>query len=128
MGRLVDGKWHDVWYETGSSDDQFVRRDAQFRNWVTPDGEPGPSGEGGFVAEPGRYHLYVSLACPWAHRTLIFRKLKGLEDMIGVSVVHWLMREHGWTFADAPGATGDKLHGADYLHETLYLMAASGRS
>jgi glutathionyl-hydroquinone reductase len=127
MGRLVDGKWHDVWYETGSSDDRFVRRDAQFRSWVTPDGEPGPSGEGCFVAEPGRYHLYVSLACPWAHRTLIFRKLKGLEDMIGVSVVHWLMREHGWTFADTPGATGDKLHGAEYLHET-YVRAAPGYS
>ena len=105
MGLLIDGVWQDQWYDTASTGGRFVRRDSQFRNWVTPDGRPGPSGEGGFKAEPGRYHLYVSLACPWAHRTLIFRKLKGLEDAIGASVVHWLMREHGWTFAATPGAT-----------------------
>ncbi|MGE3295500.1 MAG: glutathione S-transferase family protein, partial [Geminicoccaceae bacterium] len=104
MGLLVDGIWQDQWYDTASTGGRFVRKDSQFRNWVTPDGAPGPSGEGGFRAEPGRYHLYVSLACPWAHRTLIFRRLKGLEGAIGVSVVHWLMREHGWTFAAAPGA------------------------
>ena len=103
MGLLIDGVWHDRWYDTGESGGRFVRSAAQCRNWVTADGSPGPSGEGGFKAEPGRYHLYVSLACPWAHRTLIFRKLKGLEGMIGVSVVHWLMAEHGWTFAPAPG-------------------------
>ena len=105
MGLLIDGKWHDRWYDTASTGGQFVRRDSQFRNWVTPDGAPGPSGAGGFRAEPGRYHLYVSLACPWAHRTLIVRRLKGLESMVGVSVVHWLMREPGWTFEPVPGAT-----------------------
>ena len=117
MGLLIDGVWQDQWYDTASTGGRFVRRDSQFRNWVTPDGRPGPSGEGGFKAEPGRYHLYVSLACPWAHRTLIFRKLKGLEDAIGASVVHWLMREHGWTFAATPGATGDHLFRSDYLYE-----------
>src|SRR5215218_9958663 len=129
MGLLVDGKWRDRWYETGSSGGRFVRSDAQFHNWVTTDGSPGPSGAGGFMAEPGRYHLYVSLACPWAHRTLIFRRLKGLEEIIGVSVVHWLMGEHGWTFADAPGAAGDRLHGAAFLHEvyTRAEPAYSGR-
>jgi putative glutathione S-transferase len=129
MGLLIDGTWHDRWYDTAASGGRFVRGDAPFRNWVTADGSAGPSGEGGFAAEPGRYHLYVSLACPWAHRTLIFRKLKGLEGMIGVSVVHWLMAEHGWTFAAAPGATGDALHGSRYLHE-VYTRAAprySGR-
>ena len=117
MGLLVDGIWHDRWYDTSASGGRFVRSDAQFRNWVTADGSPGPSGESGFRAEPGRYHLYVSLACPWAHRTLIFRQLKGLEGMIGVSVVNWLMREQGWTFVQWPGVTGDRLHGADFLHQ-----------
>src|SRR5690606_33872230 len=82
MGMLIDGKWHDVWYDTKASQGRVVRSESQFRNWVTRDGAPGPSGRGGFKAEPGRYHLYVSWACPWAHRTLIFRKLKGLEDLI----------------------------------------------
>jgi glutathionyl-hydroquinone reductase len=127
MGLLVDGKWHDRWYETDRSGGRFVRGDAQFRNWVTADGGAGPSGEGGFAAEPGRYHLYVSLACPWAHRTLIFRKLKGLEGMIGVSVVHWLMRGDGWTFKEAEGATGDALHGSRFLHE-VYTRASPGYS
>ncbi|MEK0082610.1 glutathione S-transferase family protein [Benzoatithermus flavus] len=122
MGLLIDGKWHDQWYDTARSGGRFVRTAARFRNWITPDGAPGPSGEGGFPAEPGRYHLYVSLACPWAHRTLIFRKLKRLEGMIGVSVVHWLMGEQGWTFDPAPGATGDGLYGSRYLHE-LYTRA-----
>ena len=100
---------------------------SQFRNWVTPDGAAGASGEGGFRAEPGRYHLYVSLACPWAHRTLIVRRLKGLESIVGVSVVHWLMREDGWTFAETPGATGDRLFGSRYLHE-IYTRAEPGYS
>ena len=129
MGLLIDGTWHDRWYDTAESGGRFVRGDAPFRNWVTADGGAEPSGEGGFEAEPGRYHLYVSLACPWAHRTLIFRKLKGLEGMIGVSVVHWLMGEHGWTFEVAPEATGDALHGSRYLHE-VYTRAVprySGR-
>jgi putative glutathione S-transferase len=127
MGLLIDGTWHDRWYDTDRTGGQFVRKDSQFRSWVTPDGSPGPSGEGGFKAESGRYHLYVSLACPWAHRTLIFRKLKALEGTIGVSVVHWLMRERGWTFAEAPGATGDRLRHAAFLHE-LYTRAEPGYS
>ena len=122
MGLLIEGKWHDQWYDTAKSGGRFVRSDAQFRNWITPDGSPGPTGEGGFEAEPGRYHLYVSLACPWAHRTLIFRRLKGLEDAISVSAVHWLMLEEGWTFARAEGATGDTLYGSRCLHE-IYTRA-----
>jgi len=117
MGLLVDGVWQDAWYDTAQTGGRFVRQESQFRNWVTPDGAPGPSGEGGFRAEPGRYHLYVSLACPWAHRTLIFRKLKGLESMISLSVVHWLMGDQGWTFAAGPGVTPDPIHGAEYLYE-----------
>ena len=95
MGMLVDGKWQDVWYDTAAQCGRFKRSDAGFRNWVTPDGAPGPSGVGGFAAEAGRYHLYISLACPWAHRTLIVRALKGLESSISVSAVHWLMQENG---------------------------------
>lgn len=115
MGLLVDGHWQDQWYET--RDGRFERQDSRFRNWVTPDGEPGPTGEGGFEAEPGRYHLYVSLACPWAHRTLIMRRLKGLEQAIGVSVTHWLMAEQGWTFEPGPGVVGDPINGARFMHE-----------
>ena len=122
MGLLVDGHWHDQWYDTTSTGGRFVRQDSAFRNWVTPDGSSGPSGVGGFKAEPGRYHLYVSLACPWAHRTLIFRKLKGLADMIDVSVVHWLMRENGWTFMDGPGVIPDPLYAARFLYE-IYARA-----
>lgn len=117
MGLLVEGKWQDQWYDTSASGGRFVRRESQFRNWITPDGSAGPSGQGGFKAEVGRYHLYVSLACPWAHRALIFRKLKGLEDMISLSVVHWLMREEGWTFAPGPGVVPDKVNGARVMHE-----------
>jgi glutathionyl-hydroquinone reductase len=117
MGLLVDGIWRDEWYDTKSTGGCFVRKDSTFRNWVTPDGYPGPSGVGGFRAERGRYHLYVSLACPWAHRTLVFRKLKGLESLIGVSIVHWLMLDNGWTFADDPGVVPDPVHGARFLHE-----------
>ncbi|MBK5145275.1 glutathione S-transferase family protein [Budviciaceae bacterium BWR-B9] len=123
MGQLVNGIWQDVWYDTKSSNGHFKRTAPQFRHWVTADGQPGPTGEGGFKAEAGRYHLYVSLACPWAHRTLLMRKLKGLEQMISVSVVHPLMLEHGWTFAtDFEAATGDTLFGLDYLYQ-LYLKA-----
>ena len=86
MGLLVDGVWKDAWYDTEEHGGRFVRSKAQFRNWVTPDGAPGPDGQGGFKAEPNRYHLYVSYACPWAHRTLVFRTLKGLDEMIGVSL------------------------------------------
>lgn len=116
MGLLVDGRWQDKWYES-SKDGAFQREQAQRRNWVTAHGQPGPSGEGGFAAEAGRYHLYVSLACPWAHRTLILRKLKGLESLIDVSVVSWLMLENGWTFDTALGSTGDKLDHFDFMHQ-----------
>ncbi len=130
MGQLVDGVWTDAWYDTKSTGGKFVRSTAKFRNWITPDGQPGPSGEGGFEAEPGRYHLYVSLACPWAHRTLIFRALKGLDDLIDVSVVHPDMLGDGWTFAeDYPGATGDRLYGLPFARD-IYLKAdpqVSGR-
>ncbi|MDH0291200.1 glutathione S-transferase family protein [Pseudomonas sp. GD04087] len=116
MGQLIDGRWHDQWYDT-SKDGRFQRENAQRRNWVTADGQPGPTGEGGFRAEAGRYHLYVSLACPWAHRTLIYRQFKGLESLIDVSVVSWLMLENGWTFDKALGSTGDKLDDLTFLHQ-----------
>lgn len=103
MGLLIDGRWHDQWYQS-SKDGAFERENAQRRNDLP-------------AAEAGRYHLYVSLACPWAHRTLIYRKLKGLESLIDVSVVSWLMGEHGWTFDKGLGSTGDKLDGFDYLHQ-----------
>ena len=122
MGLLVEGQWHDVWYDTGSTGGHFKRKDAAFRNWTTADGGAGPSGVGGFKAEAGRYHLYVSLACPWAHRTLIMRSLKGLEDIISVSVVHWLMIENGWTFADGPGVVPDTVNHAHFLHQ-IYTAA-----
>ncbi|GAB7540552.1 glutathione S-transferase family protein [Cupriavidus sp. 8B] len=117
MGLLVNGKWQDRWYDTASTGGRFVRKDAAFRNWVTPDGAAGPSSAGGFKAEAGRYHLYVSLACPWAHRTLIMRTLKGLEGMISVSTVHWLMLGEGWTFAEGPGVVPDTVNGARLLHQ-----------
>jgi putative glutathione S-transferase len=117
MGVLVEGIWRDRSYGTEKTGGRFVRGDSKFRNYVTADGSPGPTGEGGFAAVSGRYHLYVSLACPWAHRTLILRALKGLESPIGVSVVNWLMAEHGWTFAPGPGVVPDEINGARYLHE-----------
>ena len=118
MGQLIDGRWSDEWYDTKKSGGHFVRDTARFRNWVTSDGRAGPTGSGGFAAESGRYHLYVSYACPWAHRTLIFRHLKGLEPHISVSVVHPLMLDHGWTFeTDDHGAAGDALHGSDFMHQ-----------
>jgi putative glutathione S-transferase len=116
MGLLVEGRWHDQWYES-SKDGAFQREQAQRRNWLTADGKPGPTGVGGFAAEAGRYHLYVSLACPWAHRTLILRKLKGLESLIDVSVVSWLMLENGWTFDQILGSTGDKLDHFNFMHQ-----------
>lgn len=122
MGLLIDGVWHDQGYDTRASGGRFQRSESAFRNWITPDGAPGPTGAGGFRAEPGRYHLYVSLACPWAHRTLIFRKLKRLEPMIGVSVVHWLMAAEGWTFEPGEGVVPDSVNGASRLHQ-LYTRA-----
>lgn len=129
MGVLVDGQWHDKWYDTDKTGGKFEREAARFRNWVTSDGAPGPDGEGGFKAETGRYHLYVSMACPWAHRALIFRKLKGLERHISVSVVHPDMVENGWEFRPDEEAHRDHLHDYQCLHQ-LYTRAAptySGR-
>lgn len=117
MGLLQDGKWVDQWYDTKSNAGRFVRKAPSFRNWVTADGNPGSSGIGGFTAEAGRYHLYVSLACPWAHRTLIFRTLKGLQDMISLSVVHWYMADKGWTFASGEGVVKDPINNANYMHQ-----------
>ncbi|MGY3437225.1 MULTISPECIES: glutathione S-transferase family protein [unclassified Marinovum] len=123
MGLLIDGEWHDKWYDTKSSGGAFERSTAEFRNWITPDGSAGPSGKGGFPAESGRYHLYVSLACPWAHRTLIFRAIKDLQSHISVSVVHPDMLDDGWSFdSDTDGATGDRLYGLPFLRD-LYLKA-----
>ena len=117
MGLLQEGKWVDQWYDTKASDGHFVRKSAQFRNWITPDGAAGPTGKGGFKAEAGRYHLYVSLACPWAHRTLIFRALKGLEDLISLSVVHWYMAENGWTFEAGHDVIPDNVNDAEFMHQ-----------
>ncbi len=122
MGDLVQGKWRAEGDFPHDRTGHFVRPDAPFRNWVTADGSPGPSGAGGFRAEPGRYHLIVSLACPWAHRTLIFRKLKRLESMISLSVVHWLLAERGWTFDEGLGVVPDPIFGAERLSE-FYLKA-----
>lgn len=123
MGLLVDGKWHDQWYDTKKSGGAFERSTAGFRNWVTKDGSAGPSGTSGFAAESGRYHLYVSYACPWAHRTLIFRQLKGLADHITVDVVHPDMLSDGWTFeTDDHGATGDRLFGSKFARD-IYTKA-----
>jgi glutathionyl-hydroquinone reductase len=122
MGLLVNGEWRDQWYDTKSTDGHFKRWDSVFRNWVTADGEPGPTGVGGFKAEAGRYHLYVSYACPWAHRTLIFRALKGLEDIIDVSVVHWLMADNGWTFEPGDGVISDPILHARFMHQ-IYTAA-----
>lgn len=122
MGRLVDGKWQEGEVAPTDASGRFVRVDAKVRNWVTPDGSPGPSGRGGFAAEAGRYHLYVSLACPWASRTLILRAWKKLESIIPVSVTHWLMGKQGWSFLPGEGVVPDPVHGVSYLHE-LYTRA-----
>jgi len=115
VGLLVDGQWQDRWYDTSKSAGRFLREDSQFRNVIG-------GTDGRYAAESGRYHLYVSLACPWAHRTLIVRALKGLEEVVGVSVVSPIMLEHGWTFERGEGSSGDALHGAHYLHE-IYTRA-----
>ena len=128
MGQLVNGVWETGPVDTKKTGGAFRRGTSGFRNWITPDGAPGPSGEGGFAAESGRYHLYVSYACPWAHRALIFRALKGLEPHIGVSVVHPDMLDDGWSFAEGfDGATGDTLHGLAFLRD-LYVKADAGVS
>ncbi len=129
MGLLIEGKWHDRWYDTKDNNGEFIREDSQFRSWITPDGSAGPSGIAGFPAEPGRYHLYVSLACPWAHRTLIFRKLKSLEDIIAVSILHPHMLDQGWVFDDWKGETRDNLYGYKclYQHYTRAKSEYTGR-
>lgn len=122
MGLLVDGKWQNQWYDTKSTNGRFERKAPSFRNWVTADGSAGPSGTGGFKAEANRYHLYVSLACPWAHRTIIYRKLKGLEEMISMSVVNAYMGDEGWTFAPGEGVIADPILNATNAHE-IYTAA-----
>ncbi|MCF6273979.1 MAG: glutathione S-transferase family protein [Rhodobacteraceae bacterium] len=117
MGLLVEGKWVDQWYDTKATKGHFKRKPSQFRNWVTADGRAGPSGKGGFEAEAGRYHLYISNACPWAHRTMVFRALKGLAEMIPVSVVHPYMGENGWSFAEGDGVVADPVNNAGFLHQ-----------
>jgi putative glutathione S-transferase len=117
VGLLIDGEWQDQWYDTSATGGQFVRKESAYRDWITPDGT-----EAGFKAEPGRYHLYVSLACPWAHRVLIMRALKGLDEAISISVVNWFMGENGWNFAPGPGVVADGIHHAEYLYQ-VYLAA-----
>ena len=118
MGLLVDGKWVDQWYDTKASGGRFKRKDSSFRSWIKADGSTP------HAPESGRYHLYVSYACPWAHRTLIYRALKGLDDHISVSVVNAIMLENGWTFEDGPGVQPEPLHGADFMHQ-VYTAAQS---
>ncbi|HDZ71738.1 MAG TPA: glutathione S-transferase family protein [Aurantimonas coralicida] len=122
MGLLVDGQWQDKWYDTKSTGGRFKRTATSYRNWITADGSPGPNGQTAFKAEAGRYHLYVSLACPWAHRTLIARKLKKLEDVISLSVVDYHMGEEGWVFSERRGAIPDTVLGKQRLYE-VYLEA-----
>ena len=122
MGLLIDGTWQDKWYDTAKSGGRFQRSESQFRDFVTIDGEPAKGRTRGFRAERGRYHLYVSLACPWAHRTLILRALKKLEDVISVSIVDHFMGKDGWTFVERDGSTGDVLYGSEFLHQ-IYTRA-----
>ena len=122
MGSLIDGNWVDKWRDTESTSGRFVRPDARIRHWITRDGKPGSSGDGGFKAEPGRYHLYIASSCPWAHRSMIFRTVKGLEDMITVSVVNPITHGDGWTFHDGHGVIPDPEFDATFLYE-IYLEA-----
>jgi len=124
---LVEGKWQSEAGRWADAKGRVQRPDSILRNWITPDGSPGPTGRGGFKAEAGRYHLYIARACPWAHRAAIFRELKGLQDMIGLSVTHWLMLENGWTFAPAPGVISDTVNDARFLYE-LYAKSEPGYS
>lgn len=122
MGLLINGVWHDQWYDTAATGGKFVRQDAAFRNWVTADGSAGPTGTGGFKADRGRYHLYVSLACPWASRALIYRKLKGLQDLVSLSVTHWHMGAEGWSFEPDSGVIPDTVNNASFMRE-IYVRA-----
>src|SRR5699024_8792392 len=117
MGLLVEGKWYDEWDGTANDDGRVIEKESQFRSWVTSDGSAGPTGEGGFKAEANRYHLYVAYACPWAHRALIMRKLKGLDDLISVSVVSPNRSEKGWTFEPGEDVDTDPVLGAKYLYQ-----------
>lgn len=121
---LVDGQWTQEWHPVQATDTKggFVRQVSSFRNWVTPDGQPGPTGEGGFAAERGRYHLYVALICPWACRTLMARTIKGLENVVSISVVEPALTEQGWRFGEYPGATQDGLNGTTWIHQ-IYTLA-----
>ena len=121
MGLLIDGVWHDQWYDTESTGGEFVRESAQLRDWVSADGAPGPDGQPGIKAEAGRFHLYVCLACPWAHRTLIMRRLKGLDALIDVSHTSPLMGDKGWSYNEAEGSSGDSINGVSFHHE-LYTL------
>ncbi|HRE31272.1 MAG TPA: glutathione S-transferase family protein, partial [Candidatus Berkiella sp.] len=121
MGLLINGQWHDQWYDTHKSKGEFIRESSQFRNWVTSDGKPGPTGKGGFAAESGRYHLYASYACPWAHRTIIFRALKNLSDHISMSLVHPRMLQRGWEFIPTHPSFRDPLNYCRSLYE-VYLL------
>jgi putative glutathione S-transferase len=127
MGVLVDGKWQADAGRWADSRGRMQRPDSTLRNWITPDGSPGPTGRGGFKAEAGRYHLYIARACPWAHRAAIFRELKGLQEMIGLSVTHWVMLENGWTFEAAPGVIPDTVNDARYVHQ-IYAKSEPGYS
>ena len=127
MGVMIDGVWHAREPKSDGKDGAFKRPETSFRNWITADGSAGATGTDGFQAEPGRYHLYICHACPWAHRAMIFRALKGLEDVISVSVVHWIMAENGWNFADGEGVVPDPVIGADYLYQ-VYQHADSNFS
>lgn len=122
MGMLVDGVWTREGDIPVDDSGALKRPDAAFRNWITPDGSPGPQGKGGFAAEPGRYHLYVARACPWAHRATLLREFKGLQAMVGLSVTHWLMADEGWTFAPGPGVVPDRVNGVQALWQ-LYALA-----
>jgi putative glutathione S-transferase len=124
MGSLIDGAWVDQWRDTKSTGGHFIRPDAKIRNWITADGSAGPTGTGGFKAEAGRYHLYIALSCPWAHRAMIFRHLKGLTDMISVSVVNAISGTNGWTFEDGHGVIPDPEFASNYLYE-IYLQSDS---
>lgn len=122
MGLLINGKWHTDWYDTKSTGGKFERKASSFRNWITKDGSAGITGEAGFKAEPNRYHLYVSLACPWAHRAIIYRQLKGLDSMIPMSVVNAYMGENGWNFEAGDGVVADPIFNAQFLHQ-IYTQA-----
>ncbi len=124
-GMLIDGKWSNEPIKPNDSGGRFMRKESAFRNWVTRDGSPGATGDGDFKAEAGRYHLYVSHSCPWAHRTVIFRALKGLEDKVSLSVSHPVNTTEGWGWQDYPGMVPDKVNSTEYLHE-LYTHCLPG--